>query len=152
MIVSYDSYSDTLSVLYYGFGIEFKNYAVGINGLTDKAIFIDRSVNRAYKASGSIVRAAISVFGPADTIYSVFENLFPYTDQSINNKVYFDSTYNAQYERYDGKIIRGVVATTENNYLSSSGHFINVAGTIRYSTSTGTSWFFGYQYDCYHNL
>lgn len=152
MIVRYESYSDTLTVLYYGWGIRFDNFKVGINGLTDDAIFIDRSVNRAYEASGSIVRAAIAVFSPLDTITSVFEYLLPYTDQSINNKVYFDDTYSAQYIRYNGKIIRGVAASTEDNLLSSSGHFVNVGGTIRYDTSTGTSWYFGYGYTGYSNL
>lgn len=154
MIVSYDIYNDTLSVLYYGWGIRFQNFAIGINGLTNNGVIIDRSVNRAYESSGSIAHAAISVFSPLNTIVTVFENLMPYENHSINNKVYFDPTYSQQYSRYNGKVIRGIVASTENNNLTRSGHFINVAGTIRYntSTSTGTSWINGFNYYCYHNL
>ncbi|MEW8987265.1 MAG: hypothetical protein AB2401_09740, partial [Bacillus sp. (in: firmicutes)] len=141
-----------LSVLYYGWGIRFQNFAIGINGLTNNGVIIDRSVNRAYESSGSIVRAAISVFSPLNTIVTVFENLMPYENHSINNKVYFDPTYSQQYSRYNGKVIRGIVASTKNNNLTRSGHFINVAGTIRYNTSTGTSWINGFNYYCYHNL
>jgi len=152
MIVKYTSYDDTLSVVYYNLGISFNNYEIGTSGLTNKAIYIDRSVNRAYESSGSIVRAAIAVIDQADTVLNVFQSLMPYTNQSINNKMYFDSTYSAQYSRYNGKVIRGITATTENNRLSRAGHYINVAGTIKYDTSKGTSWLNGYRFSCSANL
>ncbi|MBZ4666172.1 hypothetical protein [Mahella sp.] len=151
MLVSYDTYSDMLSVFYYGLGIRFDNYAIGINGLTNNAVFINRSVNRAYyEASGSIVRAAISVSRPLDTIANVFDYLFPYQDQNINSTQLFDQTYSQQYTRYNGKVIRGIAATTGSNILSRTGHFINVYGTIRYNTKP--SWRYGYNYTAHHNL
>lgn len=152
MIVRYDIHTDILTVIYYNFGIRYQDFAVGINGLTNNAIFISRSVNRSYESIGNIVRAAISVFGPADTIVTVFEHLLPYEDQSVNNTLYFDPTYSQQYSRYSGKVIRGIVANTEDNYLSRSGHYINVAGTVKYNTSLGTSYQFGYEYYCDSNL
>ena len=88
----------------------------------------------------------------ADTIVTVFEHLLPYEDQSVNNTLYFDPTYSQQYSRYSGKVIRGIVANTEDNYLSRSGHYINVAGTVKYNTSLGTSYQFGYEYYCDSNL
>lgn len=147
MIVKYDSYLDTLSVLYYNWGLRLNNFGIGINGLTNNGIFISRSVNRTYESSGSIVRAAIAVFNPLDTIASVFEHLQPYENQDASNTRYFDPTYSQQYARYNGQVIRGVAANTENNFLTHVGHFINVAGTIKYNTSTGTSWQYGYTYN-----
>ena len=93
MIVSYDIYTDELSVLYYGWGVRFFNLEVALNGLTKKGVFISRSVNRAYETSVNIVRAAIAVYSPLSTIVNAFENLQPYINQDVNKTIFFDPTY-----------------------------------------------------------
>ena len=44
MLVEYDKYTDKLSVVYYGYGIRIQNLNIGLNGLNNKAVFIDRTV------------------------------------------------------------------------------------------------------------
>lgn len=153
MIVKYDSYTDILSVAYYGFGISFNNFEVGINGLTDKAVFINRRISSTYENKGSIIRAAISLISPFETIYSTFEHLNPYETQKSEETVLFDKTYNSQYSRNNGKIVRGIVATSGNGYLNRSNHYINVIGEVQlYNRYDGTSWALGYRYECKHNM
>lgn len=152
MIVKYDAYSDRLTVEYYGWGLSFNNFAVGTNGLTDQAVFIKRSVSRSYETSGSIVRAALAIYSPADTIVSVFEHLSPYENQNQHDIISYDPTYNLQFIRHNGRVIRGIAASSESNYLSRTGHQVYVGGEIRYNPNTGSSWMNGYSYIAYSNL
>lgn len=78
-----------------------------------------------------------------DIIKETYEDL----KSSINNRTYIlllvchlELLYNdAQYKRYNGSVIRGIVAESQSNSLSKPGHFINVRGNILYNPNTGST-------------
>ncbi|KJU70399.1 hypothetical protein [Clostridium baratii] len=148
MIVNYNTLDDKLTVQYYGWGLDLNKFELGLNGLTNKAVFINRSVNKKTESGGSIAKAAICLSSTASTISDVWTGIQPYTNQSINYTELFDQTYSAQYNRYNGKVIRGIAESSGTEYLNKPGHFLNVSGTMSYSVGTSTSWWNGYKYTC----
>lgn len=148
MIVDYNTLNDVLTVKYYGWGLALNKFELGLNGLTNKAIFINRSVNKKTESSGSIAKGAICLSSTASTISDVWTGIQPYTNQSVNYTELFDQTYSAQYNRYNGKVVRGITESSGTEYLNRAGHFLNVSGTMSYSLGTSTSWWTGYKYTC----
>lgn len=152
VIVSYNPNTDILTLLYSDLGISFNNVKVGIGKLTNNAFFIDRTVSRRYVEEGNLVRAFVSLYPPADDILNVLEGLSWGTNQPATEVEYFESTYNNQMSRYEGKLVRGIVASSEENRLVLSDHLINVGGNLSYDPLSSFSWYWAYSYSCATDL
>jgi hypothetical protein len=110
-------------------------------------------VGRSYATSGNIVRAALVLVPYVSDIADVFDHVQETNQSQLAEPYIFPDTYAGQVQLYGGnKIIRGIYATTESNWLKSPGHFINVAGKVKYNKNTGANWEFAYRYVDYHNL
>lgn len=151
MTVSYNRYTGILSV-HDRVGIWFDNYRVGMNGLKNKAVFIRRLVEEESSSGSNVVRAAISVFSPFVTLSNVFQNLREHTYQEKSYTQSFDGTYERQYNKYGGKVIRGIMSETLDRRLKYPGHKIGVSGRAIYKLSLGSYVYFGYTYRCYHSI
>lgn len=147
-LVSYNEYTDMLSVVYYDFGLSFNEVYVGIGGLTDNAFFIDRTVSRKFLEEGNLVKAFVTLYPPADAVSSIFDGLTMGTNQPATEIEYFEQTYSAQLDKYQGQIIKGIVASTEGKKLTIPGHLINIGGTLIYDTTLGFSWTLAYKFYC----
>lgn len=147
-LVSYDIYTDMLTVLYHNFGLSFDEVYVGIGKLTDNAFFINRTVSRKYLESGNLVKAFVTLYTPADIASSVLEGLSMGTNQPATEIEYFEQTFSNQLARYNGKIMKGIVATTEGNRLTMPGHLINIGGIAKYEPTLGFSWTWAYKFYC----
>lgn len=145
-MVEYDEYSDMLTIMYYNFGLELNNVYIGAGNLTNNAFFIDRTVSRKYLESGNLVRAFITLYPPADFAASIFDELHHGTNQPATEICYFDDTYANQLNRYSGKIIKGIVATTGDYLLTMPGHLINVGGTVSYDINRSFTWIWEYKF------
>lgn len=147
-LVKYDEHTDILTVMYHDFGLSFDKASVGIGDLTDNAFFIDRTVSRRYLEEGNTVKAFITLYPPADSAISVLEGLSYETNQPATEIHYFPNTYSEQLAKYNGKLVKGIVATTGSNRLTMPGHLINISGTARYDPTKGFSWMLEYEFSC----
>lgn len=147
-LVSYDVDTDMLSVLYYDFGLSFNDVYAGIGNLTNNAFFINRTVSRKYLESGNLVKAFVTLYPPAEIASSVLEGLSMGTNQPATEVEYFEQNYSDQLARYQGKIMKVIIATTESNRLTMPGHLINIGGTAKYDTTLGFSWIWQYKFIC----
>lgn len=138
-VVEYDSITDTLTVLYYNFGVRLTDVQVGIGELTN-SFFINRKVSRRYEESGNLVRAFLALYAPADAALGVLEGLSMGTNQSASETEYFEENVDGQMVKYQGKIVKGIVASSEENSLTKPGHMLNVAGTMKPITSGSYTW------------
>ena len=152
MVVRYNTITDKLSVLYYNFGLDLTNFELGIYNLTNDAFFISRSVNQVSVSGVDVLKAAIALYAPGDTFVSLFEHLQPYENQSTNYTQYFHSEYEQQYLSYGHKVIQGISVNSGSNKLNKKGHFINIAGEVKYIKSDGYSYTTGSQCTCNHYL
>lgn len=148
-LVSYDVYTDMLTVLYYDFGLSLEDVQIGIGKLTDNAFFINRTVSRKYLESGNLVKTFVTLYPPAEIASSVLEGLSMGTNQPATEIQYFEQTFSDQLARYQGEIIKGIVATTESNELTLPGHLINIAGLAKYDPSLGFSFTWQYSFRCF---
>lgn len=147
-LVKYDEYTDMLTVLYFDFGLSFDHVSVGIGDLTDNAFFINRIVSRKYLEEGNLVKAFITLYPPADSAVSVLEGLSDETNQPATEIRYFPDTLSAQLAKHNGKIIKGIVATSATDRLTLPGHLINIGGDAKYDPTKGFSWMWEYEFSC----
>lgn len=137
-----------LTVLYFDFGLSFDHVSVGIGDLTDNAFFINRIVSRKYLEEGNLVKAFITLYPPADSAVSVLEGLSDETNQPATEIRYFPDTLSAQLAKHNGKIIKGIVATSATDRLTLPGHLINIGGDAKYDPTKGFSWMWEYEFSC----
>ena len=91
MIADYNISSNTLKVVYYGWGLRLNNFKIGVGPLTNKAIFINRTVNSLAESGGNWVRAAIAVIDPFTTVSTIFDYLGYFENQDKNSTKLFES-------------------------------------------------------------
>lgn len=152
MIVEYNKYTDKLSVLYYNFGLSLTNTELAVNGLSNNAVFINRNVSGSYSSSGRTLRAAIALSSTLNTLASAFEYASSYELQSTDVQRIFDGTYQEQFNRYQGNVIRGILVNSNSQILNRKGHYQNVTGDIVYNAGSSVSFLTGYKYSCTKNI
>lgn len=150
MITDYNVSSNTLSVVYYGAGLRFNQFEIGVGPLTNKAIFINRTVNSQTETYGNWVSAAIALIDPLSTVTDMFQHLAKHVNQDKNSTLLFEETYQSQYEKNNGEVIQGIEDTTGDDFISKSGEYINVYGIIKYNENT--NWTYGYNFTTYNDL
>lgn len=147
ILVSYSEITDEVSVIYVQKGVELQDFIIAMNGLTNEAVFVRRVVDVYSSSSGSLVRATIALSPRAYQILTVFDNLQPYEDVMAGTIMEFESTYERQLQKYSGKIITGLAASTGNQKMRNVGHRIVLEGILRCKINLGTQWIFGYDYN-----
>lgn len=145
MTVRYNSYTGKLTVLYYSNGLRFDNFELAIHKLPKNACFVTRSVDNVLSSPGSIISSFLKLTPVADYL-DVFDSLSGFDSEYPNHTSYFETTYQRQYNKYNGKIIRGIASNTNNNYIDRIGHYTNLAGKIVYDRYFGISCYFSYRY------
>lgn len=152
LVVRYNTSTDTLSVLNYGFGLDISSLELGIYNLTNDALFITRTVNRNLVSSSNYMRAALALYSPGDTLASLFEYLQPYENQAPNFTQIFATTAEEQYIKYSGKFVRGISVNSSPDKLKKPGHYINLFGQVLYIKTDGYNANTTYRYTCSHYL
>lgn len=151
MVVRYDSITDKLSVMYYNYGLRFKNVKLGIRIIPPEAFFIDRKISGNYEHPGNVIRAAVALFGTADKIVSIFDYLKFHENQEIGKTTIFGQDPAEQCKKYD-EILHGIAADTENGALIKNGHNICLEGQIRYLNELIFEPICEYEYIAQHNI
>lgn len=151
MVVRYYPSTENVEVFYYNWPLSFNQFKVGMNCLSNYAIFTDRTINFVgSRNTKDTIAACISLYGPASTVSDIFENLYNKRYQSLNRTEDFENTYEKQYQRHGGKIIRGIMSDTEKSSLRELGDYTRVGGRIRlYSEDHWTNWYYGFSYTAY---
>jgi hypothetical protein len=147
LYLDYDRTTDTLRLFMTNRGIEFENARVGVGGLTNRAIFSNRSVNTSNQSNSDVLRASISVLPWFSTAVDVFDHLRETQNQSVNNRVYFGESFAEQTARFGpNNIVRGITADTGSNRLVIQNHFISVAGRVVFYPNNfqPVDWFVNY--------
>ena len=150
-IVRYDIATDYLYALFCESPLSYKNVELAINGLTNNAVYISRTVWKNYSAGGDIVRAAISLWSPTATLVSCFDYLSGFQNQGMNSSAVFDSTFQMQKLRYGGQVIRGIYDTSGNHGFHKLGEAILLSGKISVTNGSST-WNYAYKYNCFASI
>ncbi|WP_349408372.1 hypothetical protein [Pseudalkalibacillus sp. SCS-8] len=147
IMLDYDHYSHELSVVYYALGLEFKNIELAINKLNDKNVFIDRWVSGILEGSPSYVKGAMSLVPYASTAYGLWDNFTTKETHQLNTLKTFDNTYDKQYQRHNGEVIRGVLGDYSGYSMEDEGQYAILRGGMYTPTTWSLTW--GYSYTAY---
>jgi hypothetical protein len=155
LIVEYSTYTDTVDVLYYGWGVEVSDVELAISKLRGNLdnIFIERDVNGAMvNANASYVRALVGLVPYTEYLTTIwdFASLEIQTNAIYGNEIGFDDTVADQRARYNDDVIRAVYADSGSAYMDSSSHYFKLDGKFKYQSTWGYDW--SYTYNVSHNL
>jgi len=134
VIVKFDARTGILTP-HWQWGHNYTDVEIAIQVWGEENVFVNRSVNMEANAKAKVVRAALVLVPYANDIVDIFNYLSNSGNQTIGNTVMFDENFHIQSEKHNGKVIRGIHATTGNNRLNKAGHFINVMGNINHGNS-----------------
>jgi hypothetical protein len=145
----YFTETDELYVYYYNKGLHLADVELGINDLSNYAVYINRYVDGLYSTRPNYILAALSIIPPMQSVASWYDYLGANSNQTCGQTITYDQTYATQYNRYSGSVIRGISATTHGTLMDKAGQYIFVQGLI--SLTNGSSqWKYGWRCSCYY--
>jgi hypothetical protein len=144
LMLEYDQYTHELSVFFYDYGLDFQNLKLAANNLNDRNVFISNYTSGVLNNSPSYVKGLGALIPYWSTASSVWDGFSITQTQRLNTEYSYDNTYDKQYSRYNGSVIRGVQGNFSGYSMSREGQWAKVRGEI-YKESTATL-IYGYSY------
>lgn len=107
--VEYDHYFKELRVLYYDFGVEFKDLRIAQGGLSGDDVYI-RQVEYCTPVGSpaGLVKALAGLIPYAGEVIDVWQNLVQTGSKTLGQPTYYESTVQAQMIAHDGRVYRNI--------------------------------------------
>lgn len=137
MVIDYDTLYGQYKLVYLNAGIYLSNIQLTTYGCSGDNVFTSRTIAGVFQTKGSIYSVIMSLIPYASTVYSAFEGLTAQGSTTTLGQIfYFDSTAALQKQRWNGKVVRGIIGDFSSNTIEREGQYCNLTGTTCFAMST----------------
>jgi len=133
LMVELDHNTNELSILYYGGGVDIRDFENGMFALTGENVFRNQTLNgsNVSESGNGAVSFLVGLVPHGSTITDLVDIIGDNGSDNLGNTIGFThSTFEDQRRNLDGRVYRGIRAVASNHTLSSEGANLTFQGEI----------------------
>ncbi|WP_353093532.1 hypothetical protein [Tissierella praeacuta] len=130
MILSYDKYTDIVSVMNYNWAPQYSNVELGLGKLKNESVFIRRLTSGSMGRRPRYLDAMSAMVHYLSTPNDIWNALNTHETQDYESAFIYVNSYNGQKEKYNNKVVRAISINSGSGYLTMKGEYFLLEGQI----------------------